>query len=193
MATHLKHHDLEKSTRSKPAICRNANCGRTLEGVGKNGEIGAATRMGQGPGNDLGLCSTCFGPLYVSMHDPEGKAMKRRIERRYLSQMIQGCGKAWCENEYCKTARAKAGKAGPALTTKDALLLVQPLMQTIADHRAPMYFCTDEGSQKRRKLAEMLAGEKQYDLEWCVAACEAETGNLDAARQWLQNWAPKRR
>jgi len=192
MATHLKHHELEKSSRSKPAICRNVNCGRTLEGVGKNGEIGAATRMGQGPGNDLGLCSICFGPLYVSMYDPEGKAMKRRVERRYVSQLITGCGKAWCTNEFCKTARAKVDKSAPALSTKDALPLVKPLTDTVNDRSQPMYFCVDESSQKRRKLAEMLAGENVYDLEWCVAACEAEGGNLDNARQWLQNWAPKK-
>jgi hypothetical protein len=192
MATHLKHHELEKSSRSKPAICRNVNCGRTLEGVGKNGEIGAATRMGQGPGNDLGLCSICFGPLYVSMHDPEGKAMKRRVERRYISQLITGCGKPWCANEFCKTARSKVDKSTPTLTTKDALPMVKPLMDTMGDQSAPIYFCVDESIQRRRKTAEMLAAEKVYDLEWCVAACEAEGGNLDGARQWLQNWAPKR-
>jgi hypothetical protein len=192
MATHLKHHDLEKASRSKPAICRNINCGRTLEGVGKNGEIGAATRMGQGPGNDLGLCSICFGPLYVSMHDPEGKAMKRRIERRYLSQLITGCGRAWCTNEFCKTAKNKSDQSALPLTTKDALQIVKPLMDTLNDHSRPIYFCVDEGSQRRRKTAEMLAAEKVYDLEWCIAACEAENGNLDGARQWLQNWAPKK-
>ena len=192
MATHLKHHDMQKSSRTKPAICRNVNCGRTLEGVGKNGEIGAGSRMGQGPGNELGLCSICFGPLYVSMHDPEGKAMKRRVERRYISQLITGCGKAWCTNEYCKTAKSKIDKTSPALATKDASPIVKPLMDTLWDTRQQMFFCVDDGSQKRRKLAEMLAGEKVYDLEWCVAACEAETGNLDRARQWLQNWAPKR-
>lgn len=191
MATHLKHHELEKSSRSKPAICRNVNCGRTLEGVGKNGEIGAATRMGQGPGNDLGLCSICFGPLYVSMHDPEGKAMKRRIERRYISQLITGCGKAWCNNEFCKTARSKADKSALALTTKDALPMVKPLMD-VANHDQPIYFCVDESSQRKKKIAELLAAEKLYELEWCVAACEAENGNLDGARQWLKNWAPNR-
>ncbi|TVY75849.1 Ubiquitin fusion degradation protein, partial [Lachnellula suecica] len=192
MATHLRHHELEKSSRSKPTLCRNVYCGRTLHGVGKNGEIGAGSRMGQGPGNDLGLCSICFGPLYVSMHDPEGRALKRRVERRYLGQMIKGCGNAWCRDEYCKTANAKSGKGGPAMTTQQALPLVKPLMDTYGDRSAPMYFCVDEGSQKRRKLAEMLAAENIFGLEWCVAACEAETGNLDAARQWLQNWAPKR-
>lgn len=191
MATHLQLHEHEKESRSRPAICRNVNCGRTLEGVGKNGEIGAGSRMGQGPGNELGLCSICFGPLYVSMHDPEGRAMKRRVERRYISQLIQGCGKSWCTNEYCKTAQLRAKKA-TVTTTKDALPLVKPLMDTMWDTREDIYFCVDEGSQKRRKLAEMLAAEKVYDLEWCVAACEAEAGRLDAARTWLQNWAPKR-
>jgi hypothetical protein len=191
MATHLKHHDLEKASRGKPAICRNPNCGRTLEGVGKNGEIGAGSRMGQGPGNELGLCSICFGPLYVNLYDPEGKAMKRRVERRYISQLTAGCGKNWCTNEYCKTARERADKEAPGLTMKDAMPLIKPLMDTMGDRSKSMYFCVDEGSQKRRKLAGMLAAEKVYDLEWCIAACEAEGGNLDSARQWLQNWAPK--
>ncbi|RDL41708.1 uncharacterized protein BP5553_01687 [Venustampulla echinocandica] len=193
MATHLRHHELEKSTRSIPEICRNENCGRTLHGVGKNGEIGAASRMGQGPGNDLGLCSICFGPLYVSMHDPEGKALKRRVERRYLAQLIKGCGQASCTNEWCKTAKAKTGKGSSALSTQEALPMVKPLMESYGDRTSPMYFCVDSTSQKRRKLAEILAAEKNFDFEWCIAACEAETGNLDAARQWLQNWAPRMR
>jgi hypothetical protein len=192
MATHLKHHELEKSTRSRPEICRNEYCGRTLHGVGKNGEIGAGSRMGQGPGNDLGLCSICFGPLYVSMHDPEGKAMRRRVERRYLSQLITGCGKSWCRNEYCKTARIKSGKGNAGLTAQEALPKVKPMMDTLRNTNVAMYFCVDESSQKRRGLAEMLAGEKAYDLEWCVAALEAEGGNLEKARTWLQNWAPRK-
>ncbi|KAK2626204.1 hypothetical protein QTJ16_004466 [Diplocarpon rosae] len=190
MATHLRHHELEKATKSKPEICRNANCGRTLHGVGKNGDIGAGSRMGQGPGNDLGLCSICFGPLYVSMHDPEGKAMKRRVERRYLSQLISGCGKKWCRNPFCKTAKAKSGATGPNLTAQLALPMVKPLLNAVADKGKSMYFCVDEGSEKRRALAEMLAGEGVYELEWCVAGCEAESGNLEKARTWLGNWAP---
>lgn len=193
MATHLKHHELEKATKSKPEICRNINCGRTLHGVGKNGEIGAGSRMGQGPGNDLGLCSICFGPLYVSMHDPESKAMRRRIERRYASQLISGCGKKWCQNEYCKTAVKNTGRGVSAATALEALPKIKPLMNTLPYHDEPMYFCVDEGSQKRRGFAELIAAEKVYDLEWCIAACEAETGNLDAARTWLQNWAPKKK
>lgn len=147
--------------------------------------------MGQGPGNDLGLCSICFGPLYVSMHDPTNRAMTRRIERRYISQLITGCGKSWCQNSYCKTAKIRNNEQVVS-AAKDALPFVKELMDTVWDTRETMCFCVDEGSQKRRMLAEMLAGEGGYELEWCVAACEAEGGNLGRARTWLGNWAPRR-
>ncbi|KAF4870890.1 Ubiquitin fusion degradation protein 1 [Colletotrichum siamense] len=190
MAAHMKHHELDKVSRPKPDICRNANCGRTLHGVGTTGTVGAGTAMGQGPGNDLGLCSLCFGPLYVSMHDPEGKALKRRIERRYLSQLMTGCGKKWCGNEWCRAGRANLGLEAKGASAQAALPLVKPLVQSIPNLQEPMHFCVDEASQRRRKLAEMLAGEGAWDFEWCVAACEAASGDLDKAREWLGNWAP---
>ncbi|KAG9248778.1 hypothetical protein BJ878DRAFT_411916 [Calycina marina] len=190
METHLKHHDLQNSSKSKPAICRNVNCGRTLEGVGKNGEIGAANRMGQGSGNELGVCSICYGPLYVNMYDPENKAMRRRVERRYVSQLVTGCGKAWCMNTgWCKTAKSKIKKP-PPMTTKDASPIVKPLLDSLWNMEAAIYFCIDEGSQKRRKTAEMLSAEGLYELEWCIASLEGGGGGLDNARTWLANWAP---
>ncbi|KAK8192536.1 hypothetical protein M8818_007706 [Zalaria obscura] len=198
MDTHLKHHDLERKTRSRPRICRNVNCGRTLDGVGPNGDTRAGSRMGQGPGNDTGLCSTCFGPLYVSMYDPEGKALKRRVERRYLQQLLTGCGKAWCSNQFCKSGRKNSGFGEGAISTKEALPMVKPYVEGAirAQKDSPLHFCTDEGSQKRRSLAEMIAAESEpkggYDLEWSCAALEAEGGNLEKARTWLANWAPSR-
>ncbi|RYC64008.1 hypothetical protein CHU98_g2196 [Xylaria longipes] len=190
MATHLKHHELEKAHRPKPTVCRNANCGRTLHGVGKNGTIGTGTHIGQGPGNDIGLCSLCFSPLYVSLHDPEGKALKRRIERKYLSQMMTGCGKRWCRNEWCKTGRANANLEAKGASAQVVLPMIKPLMDAFRDTQTHMYFCVDESNQRRRVLAEMLASENAWDIEWCIAACEAEGANLDKAREWLMNWAP---
>lgn len=192
METHIKHHELDKVNRSKPRICRNINCGRTLHGVGPKGQVGAGTAHGQGPGNDLGLCSICFGPLYVSMHDPEGKALRRRIERRYLGQLMTGCGKSHCRNEWCKTGRANMGLEPKGSSAQAALPLVKPLLTMVPDQDEPMYFCVDEASQKRRNVAEMMAAEKVWDLEWCVAAAEAEKGNPDRMRDWLQAWAPRR-
>ena len=192
METHLKHHELDKGRRTKPAICRNVNCGRTLHGVGSKGQIGGNTAQGQGPGNEIGLCSLCFGPLYVSMHDPEGKALRRRIERRYLAQMMTGCGKAHCSNEWCKTGRANAGLEAKGSSAQAALPLVKPLVAAIPNLEEPMSFCVDEANQKRRHVAEMLAAEKAWELEWCVAAAEAEKGDPQKMREWLQAWAPRR-
>lgn len=198
MSTHLKHHDFERLSRLRPRICRNVNCGRTLDGVGKNGEI----KRPQPSRNDLGLCDTCFGPLYVSMYDPEGKALKRRVERKYLTQLLTGCGKDWCRNEYCKSGRKYLGLE--ATGSKEALAMVKPFLDKLVDTGNPLHFCTDEASQKRRTLAEMIAAEGRssdvgkhwegsttgYDLAWCVASLEAEGGDLDRARAWLKGWAP---
>ncbi|GAP93368.2 putative ubiquitin fusion degradation protein [Rosellinia necatrix] len=192
MATHLKHHEIEKAHRPKPAVCRNANCGRTLHGVGKNGAVGIGTRAGQGPGNDIGLCSLCFSPLYVSLHDPEGKAMKRRIERKYLSQMMTGCGKRWCRNEWCKMGRLNTSLEAKGSSAQAVLPIIKPLVDAFMDTQAPMYFCVDESNQRRRMFAEILASDKAWDQEWCIASCEVVGPDMDKAREWLMNWAPMR-
>ncbi|KAH8649363.1 hypothetical protein BX600DRAFT_475002 [Xylariales sp. PMI_506] len=63
---------------------------------------------------------------------------------------------------------------------------------TGAPGSAPMHFCVDETNHRRRRLAELMAAENAWDLEWCIAACEAEGPNVDKAREWLLNWAPTR-
>ena len=197
METHLKHHDLERRSRSIPRLCRNVNCGRTIDGTGPNGEI----KRPQPARNDLGVCDTCYGPLYNSTWDPEGKALKRRVERKYLTQLLTGCGRDWCRNEYCKTGRKYLDLGEQAITSKEALSIAKPILNTMKNQESPLHFCTDEASQKRRVLAGMIAAEdgdreanseahSGYDLPWCIAALEAETGDLDRARTWLHNWAP---
>ncbi|MCJ1290336.1 hypothetical protein MMC34_001872 [Xylographa carneopallida] len=198
MATHLKHHDLERLSRITPRTCRNTNCGRTLDGVGPNGDI----RRPKVSGNDIGLCETCYGPLYNNAYDPEGKALRRRVERRYLTQLLTGCDKDWCRNEYCKTGRRYLGleRPGEPVTSKEAMGIIRPALEYLGNGRQPLHFCTDEASQKRRVLADMIAAEGQadgetiggYDLPWCIAALEAEGGDLGRARSWLKNWAPTR-
>lgn len=200
METHLRHHDLERLSRPAPRECRNINCGRTQDGANKMGDTRAGTRKGQGPGNEIGLCSVCFGPLYVSLHDPEGKALRRRIERRYLSQLLSGCGKAWCRSEYCRTGRKNLGQEDRSVPTKEAIPLVKPFLEGMdgRGYTTPLHFCVDERGQKNRKLAEMMSAEKGiegkggYGLEWCIAALEAEGGDLERARSWLKGWAPQR-
>ncbi|KAF9892381.1 hypothetical protein FE257_002158 [Aspergillus nanangensis] len=204
MKTHLRHHDLERLSRPKPRICLNQNCGRTLDGRGVQSAVSSGT-------DTLGLCSICFGPFYVDTYDPEGKALRRRIERRYLSQMMTGCGKPWCQNFYCKNGRKASpsvdnddGAASTSMSAANILAMVRPLIAAIDSQRsvpniAPFYFCADQVGQQRRVLAEMLAAEdtavtngKAYELPWCVAAVEATSGDLSKAREWLENWAPSR-
>lgn len=210
MTTHLKHHDLQRLSRLTPKMCRNVNCGRTIDGASKNGEV----RL-HSPRNDLYLCDTCFGPFYVSMYDPDGKALKRRVERKYLTQLLSGCNQHWCQNEYCKTGfkNLNPGTEMPSLSSKDALSTVKPFLEGLKEGKTPVHFCTDEVSQRRRTLGEMLAAEGAsggvpvngkgkgkeegsggggYELEWCVAALEVELGNLDRARGWLKGFAPTR-
>lgn len=208
MPTHLKYHDHQRLSRQKPRICRNANCGRTLDGIGKGGEVRV-----QGSRNDLGVCDVCFGPLYVSMYDPDNKALKRRVERKCLTQLLTGCGQNWCRNEFCKNGRKNVGliAEGQLVTSKEALTMIKPSLESLKDMAAPVYLCTDEASQRRRTLAEMMAAEggngdvkgkgkgkeregigAGYDFEWCVAALEVVSGDLDKGRQWLKDYAPTR-
>ncbi|EER28318.1 hypothetical protein CPC735_061910 [Coccidioides posadasii C735 delta SOWgp] len=189
MNTHLRHHDLERVSRPPPRVCNNPNCCSTLDDPVKRGKVAD---------NSLGLCNVCFGPLYVDLYDPEGKALRRRIERRYLSQMLSGCGKSWCRNEYCKTGRANMGIS--SVSAKEALALVKPLINAVSipvggqdlENTSPLYFCSDENNQTRRKLAELLASEAGYELGWGVAAIQEAGGDIDRAKDWLKNWAPKK-
>lgn len=207
LPAHLAVHAHERLRRPRPRACRNAVCGRTLDGASRAGDTRRGARQGQGPGNAVGLCSVCFGPLYVGALDPDGRALRRRVERRYLQQLLTGCGRTGsCANGYCR-----AGRGGVAVGTKDGVALVKREVEgllagdeALASWPTLLHFCVDEASQRRRELAELMAmegesesvgelGRKRYSLEWCIAALEAEAGNADEARQWLENYAPTTR
>ncbi|KAM3504398.1 hypothetical protein MY11210_008367 [Beauveria gryllotalpidicola] len=192
MQTHLKHHELDKVGKEKPPVCRNENCGRTRLGVGSRGQVRHSPGLDGQQGADIGLCSLCFGPLYVSMHDPDGKALRRRIERRYLTQLMSGCRKSRCSNEWCKTGRSTLGLEAKGSSAQAALPLVKPLVETWQNLDRPMHFCVDDMSQTGRKLAGQIASEGVWDIEWCIAAAEAENSNANNMRDWLQAWAPRR-
>ncbi|KAF3205085.1 hypothetical protein TWF106_001207 [Orbilia oligospora] len=191
MEVHLKNHDLERKSQVLPRVCRNVNCARTTAD------------------NQLGLCSVCFGPLYSSAYDPTGQALARRAELRYLTQLLKGCGKAWCTNEMCKTGRANMKPPLPNIPSKEATALVKPLVTKeglqggYTSH--PLHFCVDETISKRKSLAEMLSltddsqGRSGWAIEWCVKAVEVvaleatdELDTMNKAREWLEKFAVKR-
>jgi Ubiquitin fusion degradation protein UFD1 len=189
MKTHLRLHDRERLSRPRPRICRNALCGRTL-----NEPVDRKVKQ------QLGLCDECFGPLYVTSYDPEGKALRRRVERRILQQLMAGCGKVWCaNNQYCRTGHKNVTGEDRSLTAKDALPLVKPLIDTL-ESGGPLYFCVDEASQGRRTLARNVAEMGEYEEQWWVKAMEetrasgAEGGveeHVRRAREWLEARAPR--
>jgi len=188
MDVHMRNHEITKASQPVPRLCRNACCGRTLYGAGPRGANFSRASRPEHQDNNLGLCPTCFTPLYSSVHDPEGKAMRRRIERRYLLQLTTGCGKEWCGNEWCKTHRANAGLEPKGTNVKAALPLVKPLVDLVPDLEMPMWFCVDAASAMCRLAAEDLASEGVYEMGWCVAAADATGGDVSRAREWLRMW-----
>lgn len=177
METHLKNHDLQRLSKQLPAICRNPNCARTLKG---------AT-------NDLGLCTMCFGPLYAQGYDPTGSQQKRRVERKLLQQLLTGCGKAWCQNDMCKSGLANRGvPQDGVMTTAKAFPMIRPITERLIDRSVPLGLCVDEGTKKRREMAEWLVAESAlqeqggYDLAFAIAAVEDAGADIDSARRWLE-------
>ena len=185
MRTHLKLHDRERLSRPTPKLCSNAICGRTIP---ERERTTSATQQ-------LGLCSDCFGPLYITTYDPEGKSLRRRVERRLLQQLMAGCGKPWCNNvDLCRTGHKNHTGVDQVVTARDAMPRVKPVMDGLMARGggggADLHFCVDEGSQRRRALACIMAEEGEYELAWCVRALEEEHGELGRAREWLSNRAP---
>ncbi|KAK4940585.1 hypothetical protein LTR10_019344 [Elasticomyces elasticus] len=184
MKTHLRLHDRDRVTRPKPRLCANSICGRTI----RYEDVEARSQKDQ-----LGLCNECFGPLYVTTYDPEGKMLRRRIERRLLQQLIGGCGKSWCRNpEFCKTGHKNVMGQDRVVSAKDGLPMVKPIMDQLAEGvTTGLVFCVDEASQTRRNLANIMASEGEYELEWCAKALEEERGDVGKARDWLKDRAPR--
>jgi len=183
MRTHLLLHERERINKVKPKMCANRICGRTI----KAGDEARVQR------EQLGLCNECFGPLYVTTYDPEGKALRRRIERRLLSQLMAGCGKPWCHNDqWCRTGRKSVTGEDRVVSAKDALPIVRPIMDQLAKgDSSGLVFCSDENGQTRREMAGMVAGEGEYDVEWACKALEEGRGDLGKARIWLKDRAPR--
>ncbi|KAL9109896.1 MAG: hypothetical protein Q9227_005419 [Pyrenula ochraceoflavens] len=197
MKTHLRHHDLDRQSRPTPQICVNPNCGNSIPDREKQ-----VTDQ-----EHLGLCGTCFGPLYVTTYDPDGKALRRRVERRLLQQVTGGCGKAWCQNlKFCRTAKKNAtgGGTDSPVSTKDALPMLKVVMDPLNRREAgtEIPFCVDEASQQRRVAAETLAvtdtanvtatGEGDgYAVQWWVKALEVKHGDVGEATTWLEGHAPR--
>ncbi|KAI5307381.1 26S proteasome regulatory subunit 8 [Ascosphaera pollenicola] len=196
MTTHLRHHDIDRVSKEPPRVCTNPNCCHIVLGARNRG---APVDLDN---EKLGLCPSCFGPLHAPVYDPEGKALRRRVERKYLTQMLKGCAKPWCRNMFCRTGRTNNMVADAQLPARDITALIRPLVDALIVkpggevNTSPLYFCTEEENQRNRIMADTLGAEfndgQEYDLSWLVAAVDANNGDINGVHGWLKDRAPTR-
>ncbi|RMZ81843.1 hypothetical protein DV738_g2136, partial [Chaetothyriales sp. CBS 135597] len=185
MKTHLGLHDRERLARPRPTVCTNPVCARRIKSAGSGGNTHTDQHQQQ-----LGLCNECFAPLYGTTHDPEGKALRRRIERRLLQQLLAGCGKSWCRNaDWCRSGQSHLSGVLEQLKAGTG--------------SAALCFCVDETTQTRRVLADAMAaatqssssgdgdGDGGYAVEWCIKALEESRNDGAQAHDWLRAHAPR--
>lgn len=183
MRTHIGLHDRDRVSQTKPSTCLNIMCKRTLRKADQQ-----RIQVEQ-----LGLCNEDFAPLYNTAFDPEGRARRRRVERRLLQQLIGGCGKSWCKNkDWCKTGYQNQSGDNRMLSAKDALPLIKPVLDRLDTQDASLLsFCVDEGTQTRQEAAKILVELGEYEFEWCIKAMEESKGDISTAQVWLNDHAPK--
>lgn len=174
LASHMKMHYLDKVERSTETLLRCAN--ETCVSVfARESDVT----------NDLGLCDACFGPLYLTVHDPTRSKLQSRIERRYMLQLTKGCGHAWCTNDECATGGRKLDiKLALAHIKSDLLPQVSGLPVSTNHGRSRFWFCINESSQSRKNVVHKLISEGLYGENMIYKAVAARPSE-DGAREWL--------
>ncbi|KAK9325766.1 ubiquitin fusion degradation protein UFD1-domain-containing protein [Lipomyces orientalis] len=173
---HMQLHELQRVSAPLPRICANALCVRVVD----DDPVAANS-------NSLGLCSSCFGPLYSPMHDPTGARLKGRIERRYFIQLTTGCKRSYCTNPACVTGRTNSNL--PKLAPAEVAAMVKELTEG-----GKLEFCVDDGMTRRRRLVNWIGDDNEFARPWiCRAVGEVGVGVEDddptsseaKARSWL--------
>lgn len=183
-AKHMRWHTLDKITLNNDTTfvegCSNENCASLL----KENESR----------NFLGLCGVCYGPFYVSQHDPDNSKLQLRLERRYMLQLTKGCGQKWCHNQECvsgNTQRASLGVKGLLERVREKLLpqIVVPSLPIRRGLMEPginrVWFCVNELALAKRALLDALTTEGEY-LAGIVRRAVDVAGNEEGAREWLE-------
>lgn len=179
MASHMKMHYLDKVEQQSHPLqhCSNQVCVAIFENTS--------------PSNDLGLCDSCYRPLYASVHDPTHVKLQNRIERKYVMQLTKGCGNGWCDNPECATGGTKMDIKSALARIKQVLfpMVVVPTLPINsgcggdgASNR--FWFCIGEGILRRKQLLmELVATNVAETLVY-----RAVWKYVDEAlvRQWLE-------
>lgn len=175
LASHLRIHEMNKKDMSsiEVTLCTNKVCVNIITDEE----------------NDLGLCSACYGPLYLALLDTTHKKLQSRIERRYVLQLTKGCGHVWCRNPECATGKG-------AMDFKQAISYVPELLAAVAVPLLPInenkprpakntfWFCVSESAELKRSYIEQVVSEGEYSANVLYKAVSA--AGTEGAREWLR-------
>ncbi|KAJ2907816.1 hypothetical protein GGI21_003509 [Coemansia aciculifera] len=83
--------------------------------------------------NPLGLCTSCFGPLYTGQHDPDNHKLLKRLARTLHTQLTRGCGSQHCHNPMCASGLQNSkGSAASSPSQTEAAALMIPVLKAYA-------------------------------------------------------------
>lgn len=167
LKTHLDLHEAKKNDQLEPQVCSNELCIRLANGD-----------------NILGLCGVCFGPLFSSMNDPDGKILQNKLKRRYILMIKNGGCKNVndCSNDLCKSSpQFKLGHL------KSMMDIVQYVEAEIIPKNI-MRFCVDESTIIRSRILPII--EDKWSYGWKCKAIDVNGVDLNKIDTWLQTNAP---
>lgn len=180
MASHAQMHYMDKVEQQAHPIqhCSNQVCVAIFENTT--------------PSNDLGLCDSCYRPLYASVYDPTHLKLQNRIERKYVMQLTRGCGNEWCDNPECATGGTKLDIKSALAKIKQELfpqVVVPPLPinnvpSGTRSEASRLWLCIGEGILRRKQLLMELVATNVAEALVYRAVWKHADGPL--ARQWLE-------
>lgn len=167
LKAHLRLHDLNRLKQVTPIKCSNKLC------------------LNLSNENNLKLCADCFGPLYSRAHDPDGKKLRQRIERRYILQLRNGCEFKNCQNKLCHNS-------SDGVLSKDTSM--PEIVQYVKDdvmNKTEFSFCVNEGMNFRRYLVEFFKDE-DWEIGWVCKSMEMTGGIVPEMKTWLEENAVRK-
>lgn len=172
LPVHRQNHEADRLARPIPKLCSNVNCVRTVDST----LVGAA----------YGLCGICFGPLYNSVFDPDGTKLRSRVERKYITQLTNGCGKPWCRNLMCGTARKRTVPFSEAMGAAKS-------QTSRAFSSAPQFsLCVDQVTQTRANMVTLLEAHGEYTRPYIAQAVNHSHGDEADALAYLHDFGVRR-
>ncbi|KAI8086498.1 ubiquitin fusion degradation protein UFD1-domain-containing protein [Halteromyces radiatus] len=172
----LHGHEIHRQNQKLPPLCCNQQCTRPRSK------------------NRLGFCQYCFGPFWVTEDDPNNVKLVQRVARKLHGQLTMGCGNAWCQNKYCATGSQTPQDATTAASTLIPMIQKLTIQLAMPKPLPVLYLCVDAKTTRIRFLAETLrtSTDDMFGLDWCIKAIETEQEDLDKAKQWLNQNAPRK-